>query len=80
LPHFRNVVISNVQVQRAKTGILAAGQSNSLLENITLDNVTMTAATAGNLSYAKDWTIKNVTITAQDNKPVAVQHSSKVML
>ena len=78
LPHFRNVVISNVRVQNAKTAILAEGQPNSLLENMTLDNVTMTAATAGSLSYAKDWIIKNVNITAQDNKPIAVQHSSEI--
>jgi len=79
LPHFRNVVISNVKVQQAKTAISAAGQPNSLLENITLDNVTMTAATAGRITYAKDWTIKNVIITAQDEKPVAVQNSSKTV-
>nr|GFC22370.1 hypothetical protein [Tanacetum cinerariifolium] len=79
LPHFHNVVISNVKVQHAKTAISAAGQSNSLLENITLDNVTMTAATAGSITYAKDWNIKNVIITAQDEKPVAVQNSSKTV-
>ncbi|MGI4867861.1 MAG: glycoside hydrolase family 28 protein [Janthinobacterium lividum] len=78
LPHFRDVVISNVRVQNAKTAIAAEGQPNSLLENMTLANVTMTAATAGSLSYAKDWIIKNVTITAQDNKPIAVQNSSKI--
>ena len=78
LPHFRDVVISNVRVQNAKTAISAEGQPNSLLENMTLANVTMTAATAGSLSYAKDWIIKNVNITAQDNKPIAVQHSSEI--
>jgi polygalacturonase len=78
LPHFRDVVISNVKVQNAKTAISAEGQPNSLLEGMTLDNVTMTAATAGGLSYAKDWIIKNVNITAQDEEPIAVQNSSKI--
>jgi polygalacturonase len=78
LPHFRDVVISNVKVQNAKIAISAEGQPNSLLEGMTLDNVTMTAATAGGLSYAKDWIIKNVNITAQDEEPIAVQNSSKI--
>jgi polygalacturonase len=80
LPHFRDVVISNVQVNHAKTAISAEGQPNSLLENMTFDHVTMTAATAGSLSYAKDWIMKDVNITAQDNKPLAIQNSSKVSL
>jgi len=78
LPHFRDVVISNVKVQNAKVAISAEGQPNSLLEGMTLDNVTMTTATAGGLSYAKDWIIKNVNITAQDEEPIAVQNSSKI--
>jgi polygalacturonase len=78
LPHFRDVVISNVKVQNAKVAISAEGQPNSLLEGMTLDNMTMTAATAGGLSYAKDWIIKNVNITAQDEEPIAVQNSSKI--
>lgn len=77
-PHFRDIAISNVRVQNAKTAISAQGQPNSLLEDLTLTNVTVTAATAGSLSYARDWTIKNVSITAQDDKPLAVQHSSEV--
>jgi hypothetical protein len=68
-----------VQVRQAKIAISAAGQPNSLLENISLDNVTMTAATAGSITYARDWTIKNVIITAKDEKPVAVQNSSKTV-
>jgi polygalacturonase len=78
LPHFRDVAISNVRVQNAKIAISAEGQPNSLLEGMTLENVTMTAETAGSLSYAKDWIIKNVNITAKDNEPIAVQNSSKI--
>ena len=66
LPHFRNVVISNVKVQNAKRAISAEGQPNSLLEGMTLENVTMTAETAGGLNYAKD------------DEPIAVQNSSKI--
>jgi polygalacturonase len=43
MPHFRDVVISNVRAHNAKTAISAEGQPNSLLEGMTLENVTMTA-------------------------------------
>ncbi|RZL04743.1 MAG: glycoside hydrolase family 28 protein, partial [Hymenobacter sp.] len=78
LPHFRNVVISNVRVQNAKIAISAEGQPNSLLEGMAIENVTMTAETAGSLSYAKNWIIKNVTIAAKDDKPIAVHNSSEI--
>ena len=78
LPHFRDVVISNVRVQNAKTALTAEGQPNSPLEGITLDNVTMSAETAGGLNYAKGWIIKNVHITAKDDEPMAVQNSSQI--
>lgn len=78
MPHFRDVIISNVKVQNARTAISAEGQPNSLLEDMTLDNVTMTAETAGGLAYAKDWKIKNVNIKAKDDEPIAVQNSSKI--
>ena len=78
IPHFRNVRISNVRVQNAKTAVSAEGQPNSLLEGITFNNITMTAATAGGISYATGWSIKNVNITAQDQEPMAVQNSQNI--
>ena len=78
IPHFRDVHISNVRVKDAKVAVSAEGQPNSLLEGITLTNLTMTAATAGGISYATGWSIKNVNITAQDQEPVAVQNSRNI--
>jgi polygalacturonase len=80
LPHFRNIVFENVRVKSAKVGVSAAGQANSILENITFHNVTIHATTAGTISFAKDWTAQNATITADDQKPVTMQHTEKVLL
>jgi polygalacturonase len=80
LPHFRNIVFENVRVKSAKVGVSAAGQANSMLENITFRNVTIHATTAGTISFAKDWTAQNATITADDQKPVTMQHTEKVPL
>jgi polygalacturonase len=78
LPHFRNVVINNVRVKSAQTAISAEGQANSMLENMTITDITMHAAKAGSINFAKDWTVKNINITADDQKPVAVQNSQNI--
>jgi polygalacturonase len=78
LPYFRDVHISNVRVTNAKKAVSAEGQANSLLENMTLSNITMTAQTAGEISYAKNWTVKGINITTQTQEPVAVVNSTSV--
>ncbi|MCB2410629.1 glycoside hydrolase family 28 protein [Hymenobacter lucidus] len=76
IPHFKDVTITNVRVTNAKTAISAEGQANSLLENMTLENITMTAETAGGINYGRGWHVKNINITAQDQEPVAVINST----
>ncbi|OON66510.1 glycoside hydrolase family 28 protein [Hymenobacter sp. CRA2] len=76
LPHFKDVTITNVRVKNAKTAVSAEGQANSLLENMRLENITMTAATAGVINYAAGWSVKNLNITADDQESVAVQNSA----
>ncbi|HEX8429607.1 glycoside hydrolase family 28 protein [Hymenobacter sp.] len=76
VPHYRDVHISNVRVRNAKTAVSAEGQPNSLLENMSLDNITMTSETAGGVNYGTGWSVKNVNITAQDQEPIAIQNSA----
>lgn len=78
IPHYRDVHISNVRVTNAKVAITAEGQPNSLLENMTLKNITMTGATAGAITYASGWQVKDLNITAQDQEPVAVMNSNSM--
>ena len=78
IPHFRNIHISRLTVNDAKKAITAAGLENSLLENFTLDQLNIAAKNAGDISYAKDWKLKQVAITATDGKPVAVKNSTGV--
>jgi polygalacturonase len=76
LPHFKNITIRNVKATNSQTAILAEGQANSLIENVTLENITVTAAKAGTISYGKGWRVQNVNIKAANDQPVAVQNSS----
>ena len=80
IPHFRNVHITNLTATGAKRGIMAAGLANSLLENFTLTDVSITANAAGEIDFAKGWTVKNLQITTKDNRPVVVKNSTGLSL
>ncbi|QHV95028.1 glycoside hydrolase family 28 protein [Spirosoma endbachense] len=78
IPHFRRINISDLTVTDAKRGIMAAGLAESLLENFALKNVSISAATAGEINYAQSWKLENVHITAKDSSPVGIKNSSGV--
>ncbi|XWW47239.1 glycoside hydrolase family 28 protein [Fibrella sp. USSR17] len=80
IPHFKDVHISGLKVTGAKRGIMAAGLANSLLENFTFTDVIIAANSAGQIDYAKGWTVKNLQITAKDSKPVVVKNSDGLSL
>ncbi|WP_400191763.1 glycoside hydrolase family 28 protein [Hymenobacter sp. B81] len=76
MPRFRNVRISNLNATNAKTGVSAEGQAKSMLENFTLENITISTAAAGKIDFAQGWNLKNVTVKADDQEPIAVQNST----
>ena len=80
IPHFRNVHITNLTATGAKRGIMAGGLANSLLENFTLTDVSITTNAAGEIDFAKSWTVKNLQITTKDNRPVVVKNSTGLSL
>jgi polygalacturonase len=80
LPKFRDIHISNVNVKQARKAINAAGLDRSTLDNFHFENVTINAATGGDVSYAKDWTWKGVTLTTKDSSAVKVKNSNGLVL
>jgi polygalacturonase len=80
IPHFRDIHISNVTVKYAKKAISATGLDQSLLENFNFQDVDINATNAGEISFAKDWTMKNVNIKTADKSTVLVKSSSGVSL
>lgn len=75
-PHFRNVRISNLRATGAGEAISAEGLAVSLLENFTLENISITGKKAGKIDFAQGWSIKGLDIKADDQEPVAVQNSA----
>ncbi|HEY1021925.1 MAG TPA: glycosyl hydrolase family 28 protein [Flavisolibacter sp.] len=80
IPKFRDIHISNVNVKLARKAINAAGLERSSLDNFHFENVTINATTGGDVSYAKDWTWKGVSIHTKDSSAVKVKNSNGLVL
>jgi hypothetical protein len=65
-----------VKVKYAKKAISASGYEKSILKNFNFNDVDVNAATAGEVSYAETWNMKNVSIKAMDKSKVVVKNSS----
>jgi len=80
IPYFRKVRLSNIQIKTARTAIDAVGAENSLLEDFVLEDVQINARRAGRISYAKNWTFRNVSIKTDDNTGIRIENSNNVKL
>ncbi|HEV7330975.1 MAG TPA: glycosyl hydrolase family 28 protein [Flavisolibacter sp.] len=80
IPKFKDIFISNVVVKHAKKAVNAAGLEKSSLENFHFNNVAINAATAGDVSFAKDWFWKAVSIKTKDNTAVTFKNSNGLVL
>lgn len=80
IPKFKNIYVSNVVVKHARKAINASGLEQSSLENFNFDNVQVNANNAGEINFAQDWQLKNVSIKTKDNSAIVVKNSEKVSL
>lgn len=78
IPRFRNITLKNIQVKKIGTAINVEGMATSLIENITLDRVTIEAKTAGKIRYSSNWTLHDVSIKTDDGSKVTIENSTQV--
>lgn len=78
IPVFKDVHISNIQIKHAKRAINVVGLPESVISGFQLREVTINAATAGSVDYARDWLLKNVKITAADQTVVEMKNSTAI--
>lgn len=76
-PVFRNISIDHLTATNVKKCCTIEGLEEHPIENITLDDITLSGTTGVSCSYAKDVTFKNVTVTAQ-RAPWTEDHSENV--
>lgn len=73
IPHFKDIYVENVKVTGAKkAAINAIGMEQSTLDNFHFKNITIEAATAGNIQFANNWEWNNVIINTADNSKLQV--------
>lgn len=80
IPHFKDIYVSNVTAASARKAISATGLEQSLITGVHIDHTTIHAATAGDISFARDWRLDNVVITTKDGSSVQIKNSSDVTL
>jgi hypothetical protein len=78
VPHFRDIYVLGITVASARKAIASMGLDQSLISGVHIDNMIINAGTAGEVSFAKDWEIKGVSVTAKDGTRVQVKNSTGV--
>jgi len=75
-PIYRNIHISNLTATCQRAAGIIIGLPESLISNVTLENVQITSATTGlKIQNAKGIQFKNVQITAQKGPPVIMDNA-----
>jgi hypothetical protein len=80
IPHFKDIYVSGITVASAKKAISATGLEQSLITGVHLDNTTINAATAGDISFAKDWQLQKLSIRTKDGSTIQIKNSSDINL
>jgi polygalacturonase len=77
-PHFRDIRIESVTVTGAKRIMTAAGMAGNPLGAVHWDNVTAQGESAGVISDAVGWSMRNVTFSTSDGLPVKISNCKDV--
>ncbi|MGI4020867.1 MAG: glycoside hydrolase family 28 protein [Janthinobacterium lividum] len=78
IPHFKDVFLENVKVTDAKKAINALGLPESELINFNLKNVSIKAATAGDIELAQGWKFDQVSIQTKDGSQLGIKSSTNM--
>jgi hypothetical protein len=78
IPHFHDIYVSDFRATNAKRAISATGLENSPISGIHFKGLTIEAATAGEISYARDWDLGEMHITTTDRTTFKIEHSEKI--
>ncbi|WP_435048546.1 glycoside hydrolase family 28 protein [Formosa sp. S-31] len=79
IPEFKNITLKNINIKGAKTAVNVNGMAQSIIENISLNNVSIEAETAGTINYSKNWHLTNVVLKTKDSSKVSCSNVSEVL-
>lgn len=77
-PSFRDIHIKNISCTSAYRALYFNGLPEMPVKRVTMENVSIAAENAGELVYCEDIKMKNVSVVAEDGKPVQEHYCSKI--
>lgn len=78
IPEFRNIKLSNIKVEKAKHAFYANAYPEKHIHNVSWENVSVEAEESGELSYASNWTMKNVQLKSGSGKPIKLVECNNI--
>lgn len=73
-PYIHGIRIANVKAVDSQNAISVNGRKNQRAGNFLLENISITASSAGTIKNAENWTFKNVKIEAKDGSKVKFEN------
>ena len=80
IPEFRNITLENISVKKAGTGIYVNAYSEKPMRNMLWKNIIIEAQKPGEITCAKDWIMKNVTLLTPSDDPIKLDQVENVQL
>ncbi len=80
LPKFKNIHFENVEAINAKTCVKVTGIKESTIDNFHFKNVSFTGETAGNISFANDWSFDNFKVTGTKEPKLQMENNKNVKI
>ena len=80
LCEFRNITIEDVRIVGAARVFSAVGLREKPINNLKWINITASAYEAGLIEFARNWTMKNVTLHTADDKPLTITDCKNVAM
>jgi polygalacturonase len=77
-PHFKNVYLWNFTGSVRGQAVSIAGMKESPIENYFLSDISIEARTPGDISFARGWKFRNVSVKSSDNSTLRVQNSEEM--
>ncbi|MAW97067.1 MULTISPECIES: glycoside hydrolase family 28 protein [unclassified Leeuwenhoekiella] len=78
IPTFKDITLYNIDVKGAQRAINVNGMEQSLVENITLKDVHIQAAEAGQITHSTNWNIENVSLDINNGSTLKIENSPGV--
>lgn len=80
IPEFRNLYIGDVTVKKAKQAFYVNAYPEKSIHNLIWENISIEAAEPGIISYARDWTMNNVTLDVPGSAKIELINCVNVQL